>query len=417
MAADRAKDLGDLHPSDLDDYAPRRPTSAYEEVQYILAANRKQKKRNAKGLPDFQPDTETPNIPKPERPTYHAIILERISAPGSFPPRYAVLRQDGQKGEAITSGSEGVYYEYRVGDSVQLTMEQAPNAWAIVGAPRSKQLPVLEVGISESQGPTRTSLYIPFDTKITEVAADMGKLENLIGNIVVKEEEAGLYHIEWSVTTVCFDPVDTTDTQDSITVWDQCTNLAEDVNEPVETSHIRFDRRVGFEVFKDAAGRAFVKLVCGETDCMLYHPGGGKTVPVTWSPNPRAGGSITVGTQTTQGWVKIVCNGTGMVWLGHGNAALKYRFPNHAPSGVDSHFYISAITGSCIQLEHTEPGVTGAINLAKCPVYAGGYWTYPCAELVFSRGILTKGTGMLPPNSNPGLVECNDNELEDWKPC
>ena len=174
---------------------------------------------------------------------------------------------------------------------------------------------------------------------------------------------------------------------------------------------MKFDAEVGFGVYEstDPGGNAIgiITLQCGETDYMLCHKGGGFANKPHWTPNPRLAGSLTVGTNSPQGWIKINSLDGGEVWHGPGKATLHYKWPNAAPK-AKQYLGIEAVSGSCIQLEHVGPGVTGVVKFYDC--------SNVCQSLTVTNGLITAGPGLTAPTGT-GTVTCDDNQLDDWNPC
>lgn len=399
------KDYGDPYPSDIGDVPPINPTTGFSETNFKLnTASITGKSAKMRRSPTQEnPDLGHRDIQKPPRTTYTGIIVAKT------PDRNAwvVLRQDGKRIVAYIRAADGVYDNLRPGEHVTLGVGQlGKNQWLITGSPRRDELSTITVYNTEEQGPSNTLIRVNLDA-IEKQTGETTIFNQVAGGVEVNKREWGLFEIHWKVTTVCVNP---DDFKAPVRVEAKC-----DLSEPTKYSLITsesiiFNRDSGFNLSRfvedDGTIKAMISMAVRSPYMMPFSDEGDGNI--TWTNAPIVGHSIEAGRKVPQGWVKITSNGGGYIWLGHGNAKLKMRFPDTFPF-TGSHLVVSGESGECVQTKWSNPGGNGYITIYCC--YDGeliGRWKV-------EDGLIVSGPGIIPTSSQDGVpVTCNVVPSQIW---
>lgn len=396
----RPRDYGDSNPSDIGDVPPLRRASGFTEADYQIenAANANRGFRMRYGLKANRA-TDTQQQANPVRDGFNAIIVKRISN-----NKYKVLRQDGRTLEAQTYEDESKYDGLREGDLCVLQRGSGPNVWYIQCNTKNKQLSAWTVTNSDVINKDETG-----NIDLNLVVADIGKFveDDGVGLIVTDGPNLAVYHVSWSVNAECVNPTDPDDDPDSRTsIWVDASCQPEPGKQSgtVPAKAISFRRNVGFLMgWESTQEEAIITLNVGETDYVPQSPAGGGDV--VWTNEPQISGAIKVGTQEPQGWVKIVSNGGGEVWLGHGSQTAKIKFPNNNPS-ESSHLVIGGKSGDCVQLKWTKQPGRGdmIVNCSYCDLDL---------KWKVEDGLIISGPGISPQSPSEAAV-CTPNQRKTW---
>lgn len=412
-----AKDYGDPYPSDIGDVAPINPTTGFAETNYKLNSQgivQGAQPKMRRSPTQENPDLGHRDIQKPGRIVFTGIIVSKT------PNRNAwiILRQDGKRGIAYIRGADGVYDNLRPGEHV--SMCQGPlgsNQWLITGSPRRDELATISIYNSEEQGPSNTLIRVALD-EIEKQTGEVGIFTKLAGGIKVNKHEWGLYEIHWKVTVVCVNP----DEADVLTVARECLPLTGGPKTEVGADRIVVDRRAGLDLYSRVDGdenestrNAIITIQVPppyysvQTPADVFeNPAANTQDPPLWTNGVILGHSIEVGRQVPQGWVKIVSNGGGYAWLGHGNAKIKMRLPDTFPF-VGSHLVVSGESGECVQTKWTNPGGNGYITIYCC------YDDTLIGRWKVEDGLIISGPGIIPTSSQDGVpVTCNHVPRKIW---
>ncbi len=402
----RPNDYGDQFPSDQGDTSPSNPASNFSEVDYNAKKTNQSSGSTVRPNQILYPDQRVSDAAEPPRVDFTGVLLRKQTAEGVHPSIWTCIRQDGKYGTAQLYGDEGgVYQNYRAGDQVSLHGGQESNTWWIVAAPRNNKQPVLELKLAAGTS-TNLEKIIPFSTIVTDFATqDQSIVKDPAGSggVIVNTDISAMYDIEFQVTVT---NVSSADSQ-LMQVGQHCKTTTGNFPTEAKGTKLLFDNNSGFFVSKyDDDCKVYIGIKGKTDDQILWQP---PTGTARWTSNPRCGGTLSVGTKTGNGWIKI--GGESGVWLGNGAANVKYRFPDEAPREGDV-LAIGAVSGSCVQLYHRGYGGTGNISVYDC--------NSGCNTYVFERGLLISGPGITPGtwrNNKPTSANCSEQIVTDPSSC
>lgn len=396
----RPRDYGDRNPSDIGDVPPFARVSGFAEADYQIqsgqAASRGFKMRYGART---NRATDAQQKPNPVRDGFNAVIVKRVSN-----NRYKVLRQDGRTLIAQTYEDESKYDGLREGDLCVLQRGSGPDVWYIQQNTKNKELSAYAVS-------NNSVILIDEDIilQLNELETDIGKFVINTGTGLKIQDGPNLavYHVSWSVNAECINPDDPDADPDYRTpIWVDATCQPQVARQTgaVPAKSISFRRNVGFIMgWEPVTEEAIVSLNVGETDYMPMSPAGGGDV--VWTNEPWISGSLKVGTQESQGWIKIVSNGGGEVWLGHGAKTQKIKFPNNDPQD-SSHLIIGGKSGDCIQLKWTKQPGRGdmVVNCSYCDLDL---------KWKVEDGLIISGPGINPQSPSEAAI-CQPNQRRVW---
>jgi hypothetical protein len=400
MAA-RPLDYGDPFPSDSGDQLPANPSAEFGESNFTIKQADTGRSAKPRGDSKLFPDQRVQENIKEGRSAFHGTLLKRLTKEGVYPAEFNVLRQDGRFGIAQASGAEGVYDEYRIGDSVTLMQGQAANNWLIIGSPRPKEIPLLEVKLTDGFI-SDLEKVIPFDEEVTNVGNFNDEIIlGVDGAIQVSTEDNALYDISWMVS-VQFEDLDqiTGDGASLVNLKTACHGVTASLGN-VTGNSIVFDSEPGFRVGRDGC-HATVSLFGPSSFHWLFQDAGGGAAK--WSGQPKLAGSPVFGVKLEHAWVKVEPQGGNKLWLGPGDGAnQKIRFPSSAAKH-NAFLGVEGVSGECVQLGWLEMGGEGTIKAYDC--------NYKCVEWVIKRGVIVSGPGITKPQSS-ARATCPDPKVKD----
>jgi hypothetical protein len=391
MAAPR--DYGDRLPSDLDDVAPGDPTAGFAEVDYD-SQSIKPKGFKARGPRSANPNLGVEEKKFPPRYAYTGLIVKQVKR-----DVYKVIRQDGLYGTAYTRDDDGVYDAYAAGAYVTMIAGPIKDQWLIVGAPKNLVQSFMLCTNSERIGPVNNQTRIVFDTLVSQ-RGEAIRLNPGGRTFAARHDTIGMYRVSLKAIVRCIKSKKAgatfkanSDCSSAFANGDEAT-----VND--EFDRFKVDRNVGLQVQKDGCS-AVVGFQVPESEYVFQtNTGGGSPI---WTDSLVVANYVEAGSKVPQGWLKARCSGAPFLWLGHGDAGLKLRFPNNAPS-VGRHLVAQAVNGECVQLKWSAIGGNG---------YIRAYYDGDIREWVIEDGLVISGPDITPPAAN-SQVFCNSTTRKIW---
>lgn len=407
MTDERPLDYGDQNPSDIGDVPPVSRIGGFSESEFSVVNPSKTVSTRAR-----PPRQANPNAQEAKKTDLHlqdaytGVLIQRVDA-----ETWIVLRQDGFRVTAKTSGDYNVYQEYKIGETCSLTRgpgasnSTSGQSWFMSADSKNKELSSMQV--------TNTgdiSFKATTTVDMARIITQSGSLIESDGSgLVVKADKAGLYQIHYKITALCTDPDD--DSADiekfRVQVSAGCFGVFSGTSKILTPARIDFRRNVGFRVGDDAInGVAQVTLNISESEYAPQSPLGGDDV--IWTDEPHYGNSLVVGSKVSQGWIKIRCTGESHLWLGHGDKSLKLRFPNKDPVFA-GHLVANGLGGAgCTQLKWSKAGGKGEMAIVCSYCSLDKTWKV-------EDGLVISGPGIEAPSQSDGeQAVCTETTRGVW---
>lgn len=403
------RDHGEVNPSDLDDVTPASPLAGMSERNYRVVSEARSIPMPV-ARPTVNPDPDVPSVPETQRTEFSGIVVKVIGD-----RQYGVVLQNGKRVLANAVSDVGVTSHFKPGNSVIVTSGQADNTWHIIGDKTETELCILDYAASAS--PTSTAqIQVPLGQEITNFPIDdtfshSGKISaGAAGSFRV--EEGGTYSVGYTVNIDFTEPDEKK--PEPVEIEGACVSVNEKTT-VIKTTKIQFDRSVGLVVGEGPDCEGQVSFKVDTEDCLLNSK---STTPV-WTQNVKVGGSLQIGSQVGNGWLKIG-GPNGYAELGHGGGQVSIRLPELAPSKPGNIPIAVGVKGQFVQLDWVGPGfsneievITGISNFKVNFKDETASFDVCYEKLKFNRGVFM-GPGTMPSNRP---VDTSRDQGQDYNPC